>query len=304
MSRKTKNRESFAQAVVVRRQRRSAFGTILHYAGNVLAYGAIVFLIMCLITAIRFQENPSDAYVLGVRPVFVQTGSMEPLINVNSMLIVQKIDFEDVKKDDIIMYESGEKMITHRVIEVTPDGLQTKGDANNLVDAYLVKPASVRGKVIQIWNWTKYPMNDICPDGFGNGINMAGLAMWVGIPLLLLFLLDFLLTRLARLFKREEVILPAAPSASLEKQPMETQEDLNTAFEQDELEEDALVEQEPDDALDVFEKKTTPPAEDMDVWGLSLDQGKDLSQNDGDLFECEKVKPASDQDEFDWFDEL
>ena len=159
---------------------------------NILVVLSIGLLIFSCITAYHFKENPEDAYLFGYKPVFILTGSMEPTLKVNGVAIVEKTTYDEVEKGDIIMYEIGDKMITHRIIEKTDEGITTKGDNNQTQDAYLLTEENVRAKVVSIWNWTSVPMNDICPDGFGNGINTQGVIKWVGFPIFVLVVLKIL----------------------------------------------------------------------------------------------------------------
>lgn len=80
----------------------------------------------------------------------IRSGSMEPTIETLSGFIYDKVDIENVKKDDIIVFnwvdengaflvsENGHIRVVHRVVDITKDdngniSLITRGD-NNLVD--------------------------------------------------------------------------------------------------------------------------------------------------------------------------
>ena len=75
----------------------------------------------------------------------IATGSMEPTLNVNDMVIV-KIT-KDIKVNDIITYEEDGNLITHRVIDIKNDTITTKGDANNSLDVKVPKEKIV-GKIV------------------------------------------------------------------------------------------------------------------------------------------------------------
>jgi len=69
----------------------------------------------------------------------VASGSMEPALEVNDILLVQGHDpIEDVEVGDIIVFDrpdGAEKVIVHRVVEVLsedPRTLRTRGDANQI----------------------------------------------------------------------------------------------------------------------------------------------------------------------------
>jgi len=82
----------------------------------------------------------------------VMSGSMEPTIPVGSIVVVGKVNPEDVKVGDVIAFEAGESATMHRVVEkVVEDGsfyFRTKGDANEDPDPWIVKPEDIRGALL------------------------------------------------------------------------------------------------------------------------------------------------------------
>lgn len=82
----------------------------------------------------------------------VTSGSMEPAILVGSVTIFRKVNPEDVKVGDVIVFEAGESRTAHRVIEkVVENGsfyFRTKGDANEDPDQYIVRPEDVCGALM------------------------------------------------------------------------------------------------------------------------------------------------------------
>lgn len=75
----------------------------------------------------------------------VLSGSMEPTFSKGALLIVKKSD--DVKKGDIVVYQSGSELIVHRVIAIHGDEVQTQGDANNVADP-LFEKNEIKGVVL------------------------------------------------------------------------------------------------------------------------------------------------------------
>jgi len=67
---------------------------------------------------------------------------------VNDMVVVHEEDTYAV--GDIITYESGDSVVTHRIIAETAEGYTTKGDHNNTEDMYPVPKNSVIGKVAYV----------------------------------------------------------------------------------------------------------------------------------------------------------
>jgi len=82
----------------------------------------------------------------------IMSGSMEPTIPVGSIVIVKKVNPEDVKVDDVIAFQTGESRTIHRVVEkVVENGsfyFRTKGDANEDPDPWIVKPQDVKGALL------------------------------------------------------------------------------------------------------------------------------------------------------------
>ena len=171
---------------------------------NILVVLSVLLLVFSIFTAYQFRENPEEAYLFGYKPVFILTGSMEPTLKVNGVAIVERTTYDDVEEGDIIMYEIGDKMITHRIMSKTAQGITTKGDNNNTQDAYLLTEENIKAKVVSIWNWTAKPMNDICPDGFGNGVDYRGIVKWVGFPVFVIVVLKVLFFVIKKINQMED----------------------------------------------------------------------------------------------------
>lgn len=89
--------------------------------------------------------------LLGYEVYNVVSGSMEPAIPVGSLILVDATRPEDMVPGDVIAFDSGESVITHRVQEnrVVEGELITRGDANEEADMEPVLYSSVRGKVVR-----------------------------------------------------------------------------------------------------------------------------------------------------------
>ena len=76
--------------------------------------------------------------------------SMMPAINKGDAVILRKVSKDNkLKKGDVIAFQRGNKIVVHRIAEVTKNSGErvyvTKGDANNGVDSSVVYPKQVRG---------------------------------------------------------------------------------------------------------------------------------------------------------------
>jgi signal peptidase len=109
---------------------------------------AVLFLIFIISGSLLIIISP----FFGWRTEVVISGSMEPAIQTGSVVIVQPIVPDAVRKGDIIMFSSIDmkSLTTHRVVNVESEPALrfiTKGDANNNSDVTPVVPDQIVGIV-------------------------------------------------------------------------------------------------------------------------------------------------------------
>ena len=81
----------------------------------------------------------------GYGTAVVLSGSMEPTFSKDDLIIVKKKDSFDI--GDIVVYQSNDSLVVHRVVSMDGDMVVTQGDANNIEDASFDKIA-IKGVVI------------------------------------------------------------------------------------------------------------------------------------------------------------
>lgn len=123
---------------------------------RVLSYIVIVFLSVLLtcnlyVLAAKKLTGELQPTVFGWSSAVVLSGSMEPTIRVNDMVVFHAQ--EDYQAGDIIGFESGDMTVTHRIIEETKDGYRTQGDYNNTPDLEPVPEEAVIGRAVLIIPW-------------------------------------------------------------------------------------------------------------------------------------------------------
>lgn len=110
--------------------------------------------VLCIVLMTKPGKAPS---VLGYTVLRVTTGSMAPTYDVDTLLVVKKTEPEKIREGDVISFYSMDPALdgavnTHRVVAVEKEGegflYKTKGDANNVADAYEVQSEYLLGKVI------------------------------------------------------------------------------------------------------------------------------------------------------------
>lgn len=121
------------------RGKRTAF-RILMIAVISVFFGATVY----SINARRVVGNAMPM-PFGVGLSVILSGSMEPTLSVNDLVIIKAAD--DYAVDDIVVYQSGSDLVIHRIIEKSDELLTTQGDANNTPDEPVALSA-VKGKMI------------------------------------------------------------------------------------------------------------------------------------------------------------
>lgn len=155
--------------------------------------------------------------IVGLRPLTVLSGSMEPAIKTGSLVYVKEVDTGTLQKGDVITYtiDADGTYATHRIIEIIPEGMtldmngevvpidtsnasapnpvkiklrfRTKGDNNDSSDATPVADVNVVGKVLFSVPYLGYVSNYIQhPPGMYIAISIGA------ILILLVFLPDLL----------------------------------------------------------------------------------------------------------------
>ena len=114
--------------------------------------GAVITLLM--IGLIATTVGPR---FLPYRTYAVQTGSMEPVMPVGSMVVVTPVEASDLEVGDIITFTPpghGDELVTHRIVAKRSAGsapvLLTKGDANDVRDSWQITARGTGWKVSSI----------------------------------------------------------------------------------------------------------------------------------------------------------
>ncbi len=75
--------------------------------------------------------------------------SMNPTLFQEDILEVEPAD--PLRLGDVVLFNSDYKLVVHRVVRLSPDGIKTRGDNNDLVDPYLLMPQEIIGRVVGAW---------------------------------------------------------------------------------------------------------------------------------------------------------
>lgn len=126
---------------------------ILRYAGKGIHISMTIFLGTLLVCnmylifmgRVMGVEHPT---IFGYSIAVVVSGSMEPSLSVDDLL-VNRLQ-SHYKEGDIITFQSGNSLTTHRIVRISDKGYVTQGDANNAPDQEIISPEAVVGQVVQV----------------------------------------------------------------------------------------------------------------------------------------------------------
>lgn len=77
----------------------------------------------------------------------VLSGSMEPALSVDDLVIVR--ESASYAPGEIVVYQSGDILVIHRIVDIDGDTLITRGDANSIADDP-VSISAVKGKLVGV----------------------------------------------------------------------------------------------------------------------------------------------------------
>ena len=112
----------------------------------------IVFLVLLFIifNKVKSMASGKDYFeVFGYSVFNVATGSMEPAIKQNDVILVHSEN--EYSLGDVVTFKGEKAYITHRIVNITGSSIVTKGDANNAKDVAITKD-DIIGKVIHTYS--------------------------------------------------------------------------------------------------------------------------------------------------------
>lgn len=124
----------------------------------------IPIIIYNLTLIVKYIINPEETPdFFGYKTYEIVSRSMENTINKNDVIVVKDVPKTEIKLDDIIAFNNGEEVITHRVIDIENiDGktfYTTKGDNNRYPDKDKITYEQIEGKYVFKINKFGYFLN-------------------------------------------------------------------------------------------------------------------------------------------------
>ncbi len=133
--------------------------TVCHALGVILNIVFYALIALILVSTIACKAQGKTVYILGYRPVYVLSGSMEPTLKTHGVVINKKLsDSDKLQAGDMVTYhetiDGNTIEITHRIVKISDDGtIVTKGDNNDEADAFAITRENVDDRVVFVWNW-------------------------------------------------------------------------------------------------------------------------------------------------------
>ncbi len=112
-------------------------------------YSGLILLVLLMVAAVGTYIAPH----FGWRVDAVISGSMEPELKVGSLVVARPVEPGSITPGDIITFYlkgTSDTAVTHRVIDVkhnSPLYFETKGDANEYPDPFIVPAGDLLGKI-------------------------------------------------------------------------------------------------------------------------------------------------------------
>lgn len=109
----------------------------------------VILIFFCIILVLNFvisrQKGDDLFFINGYSSAVILSGSMEPTLSIDDLVIIKAK--EKYERGDIVVFESENKLIVHRIVKINDDFVVTKGDANN-VDDDKIEVNKIKGYVI------------------------------------------------------------------------------------------------------------------------------------------------------------
>ena len=125
----------------------------------IAVFALLIYVVFNTVTAARKGE---ESFIFGYRPAIVLTGSMEPYMMTNSLVLTKEVSaIDELEIGDVITFhvtnELGDRIrITHRLTGIEDGILSTKGDNNPSGDGIPLTMENVESKVVAVCNQTAW----------------------------------------------------------------------------------------------------------------------------------------------------
>lgn len=127
------------------------FKKILIYFFSGLIFLLLVYAIFIVIIGTKAHQDNTLPTIFGYSYSIVGSDSMKPKLVKGDVVFIKQIAYDEIKKDEIVVYYSNDKkiFIVHRAIEKDGNQWIAKGDANSSPDIERVTIDNFYGTVVK-----------------------------------------------------------------------------------------------------------------------------------------------------------
>lgn len=119
--------------------------TTIRFIFNTIAtilVGAIL-----LFALLNFFSGPEKKGLFGYKGFIVLSDSMKPSFEAGDYIIDKMVDLKTIQVGDVVSYyDKSDQIVTHRVVEITPQGYVLQGDGNEVTDTTFVTNENYIGR--------------------------------------------------------------------------------------------------------------------------------------------------------------
>ena len=138
--------------------------TLIKIFNVVILLIIVPILIYNITLIIKYIQNPKETPdFLRFKTYEIVSRSMEDTINKNDIIVVKKVDKNEINENDIISFDNGNEIITHRIVDIENINGQTlyttKGDNNRFADDEKISFEQIEGKYVFKLSKLGYLMN-------------------------------------------------------------------------------------------------------------------------------------------------
>ncbi|MGI6155664.1 MAG: signal peptidase I [Enterococcus lemanii] len=107
----------------------------------------IVVIIVLLFALLNFFSGPEKKGLFGYKGFIVLSDSMKPSFEAGDYIIDKMVDLKTIQVGDVVSYyDESDQIVTHRVVEITPEGYVLQGDGNEVTDTTFVTTENYIGQ--------------------------------------------------------------------------------------------------------------------------------------------------------------
>lgn len=119
--------------------------TTIRFIFNTIA--TILVGTILLFALLNFFSGPEKKGLFGYKGFIVLSDSMKPSFEAGDYIIDKMVDLKTIQVGDVVSYyDESDQIVTHRVVEITPEGYVLQGDGNEVTDTTFVTTENYIGQ--------------------------------------------------------------------------------------------------------------------------------------------------------------